>query len=76
MNGSQQSLSFPKQNLQYPKTYRLEKKQQSAATQEQEDWTFIIVFANRLTQNNIVLWLFSLSIFDSKWSSSIISKAC
>ena len=59
MNGSQQSLSFPKQNLQYPKTSRLEKKQQSAATQDQEDWTFITVFANRLTQNNIVLWLFS-----------------
>ena len=76
MNGSQQSLSFPKQNLQYPKTSRLEKKQQSAATQDQEDWTVITVFANRLTQNNIVLWLFSLSIFDSKWSSSIISKAC
>ena len=46
MNGSQQGLSFPKQNLQYPKTFRLEKKQQSVATQEQEDWTFIIVFAN------------------------------
>ena len=76
MNGSQQSLSFHKQNLQYPKTSRLEKKQQSAATQDQEDWTFITVFANRLTQNNIVLWLFSLSIFDCKWSSSTISKAC
>ena len=47
MNGSQQSLSFPKQNLQYPKTSRLEKKQQSAATQDQEDWTFITVFANQ-----------------------------
>ena len=76
MNGSQQGLSFPKQNLQYPKIFRLEKKQQSAATQDQEDWTFITVFAIRLTRNNIVLWLFSLSIFDCKWSSSIISKAC
>ena len=47
MNGSQQSLSLFKHNLQHTKIFRLGKKQQqqAAANEDPEDWTVIIIFS-------------------------------
>ena len=77
MNGSQQSPSLVKQNLKHTKTFMLgknNKKHQLVGTQKNQHlYLFLSMF---WLKANIMLQLFSLSIFDCKWSSSMISKAC
>ena len=47
-NGSQQSLSLLKQNLQHANTLNNKQQQAAARNEDPEDWTFIIIFVNIL----------------------------